>query len=471
MSDIKIGLETHVQLDTNTKLFCSCPNTFTEDEPNTNVCEVCLGHPGSKPQLNKKVLTQSLKTGLALNCKINENVFFSRKTYFYPDMSKNYQITQYEIPVAQNGEITVKVEDREIEVRIKRVHIEEDPAKLKHKGGDISDSDYTLVDYNRSGKPLLEIVTKPDFKSPKEAREYLKQLEKMLEYLGLYESESEYSLKTDANISRDGGERVEVKNITGTKDIEKALSYEATRQKQMIRRGREVKQETRSYNQSMSSTQKLREKESERDYGYIFDPDLTRQELTAKKQREIEEKLPELPQQKYERFKQQYELEDKLSESLISESKLAEDFERLSEEFESKLVASWLTGDLKKVLNYNDFTYENSPVKLSWIKSILELKTKDEITDRNAEELLRAVVEESKSPETILEEKDLLKEDDAEIEKQIEKVLEKNNSAIKDYENGDKEALNFLVGQVMQETQGKADPRESRELIKQKLEE
>jgi aspartyl/glutamyl-tRNA(Asn/Gln) amidotransferase subunit B (EC 6.3.5.-) len=185
MTEVKIGLETHVQLDTETKLFCGCPNQDSE-EPNQNVCETCLGHPGSKPRLNKAVLNQCVKAAEALNCDINDNVFFSRKTYFYPDMSKNYQITQYEVPVAENGRKKVNISDREKAVEIKRLHIEEDPAKMQHKGGNISDSDYTKVDYNRAGTPLIEIVTKPDFKAAEEARAYLQQMVQMLEYLDLY---------------------------------------------------------------------------------------------------------------------------------------------------------------------------------------------------------------------------------------------------------------------------------------------
>ncbi|MFB6175190.1 MAG: Asp-tRNA(Asn)/Glu-tRNA(Gln) amidotransferase GatCAB subunit B, partial [Candidatus Nanohalobium sp.] len=222
MTDVKIGLETHVQLDTETKLFCGCPNEEAE-EPNTHVCETCLGHPGSKPRLNEKVLEYAVKTSQALQCDINEDIFFSRKTYFYPDMSKNYQITQYEVPVGEDGTIEVKTGDEKKEIGINRLHIEEDPAKMKHEGGSISSSKYTKVDYNRAGTPLLEIVTAPDFRSPKEARSYLQQLAQMLEYLEIYFPESEFSIKSDANISIDGGQRVEVKNITGTAGIEKAL--------------------------------------------------------------------------------------------------------------------------------------------------------------------------------------------------------------------------------------------------------
>jgi aspartyl-tRNA(Asn)/glutamyl-tRNA(Gln) amidotransferase subunit B len=469
MTEIKIGLETHVQLDTETKLFCSCPNEEAE-EPNTNVCETCLGHPGSKPRLNEEVVNQAVEASEALDCEVNEDIFFSRKTYFYPDMSKNYQITQYEIPVGEEGKKTVKVGDEKKEVGITRLHIEEDPAKMKHVGGSISDSEYTKVDYNRAGTPLLEIVTEPDFESPKEARAYLQQLAQMLEYLSIYHPESEYSIKSDANISIDGGQRVEVKNITGTSEVEKALNYEISRQKQLKKRGREVEQQTRNFNSDMGSTEPLRQKETEEDYGYIFDPDLTRQELDEELQQEIRESLPELPQEKFERFREEYGLKDKLVESLITESELADDFEELAENFDADLVASWMTGDLKKVLNYNELTYSESDLEKSWIEHILELIDEDMISDRNAEMLLRRVVEENRDPEEVVEEEDLLKAEEDEMSEFLETAINENPDAVEDYKSGDEEAINFLVGQVMQKSQGKADPKTAREKILEKLE-
>ena len=469
MTQVKIGLETHVQLDTETKLFCGCPNKEAE-EPNTHVCETCLGHPGSKPRLNEEVVNQAIEASEALDCEVNEDIFFSRKTYFYPDMSKNYQITQYEVPVGGNGKKEIKIEDRKKEIGITRLHIEEDPAKMKHVGGSIADSDYTKVDYNRAGTPLLEIVTDPDFESPQEARAYLQQLAQMLQYLGLYHPDSNYSIKSDANISIDGGERVEVKNITGTSEVEKALSYEISRQKQMKKRGREVKQQTRSFNSNTSATEPMRGKETEADYGYIFDPDLTRQELDEELRKKLREALPELPQQKFERFQEEYGLKDKLVESLITESELADDFEELAEKFDSDLVASWMTGDLKKVLNYNELTYSESGLEKEWLDYMLHLVTEDKISDRNAEMLLRKVVEEGESPEKVVEEEDLLKAEDDEISGFVKEAVDENPEAVEDYEAGEDEAINFLVGQVMQLSQGKADPKTAREKIVEELE-
>ncbi len=470
MTEVKIGLETHVQLDTETKLLCSCPNEEAE-KPNTNVCPTCLGHPGSKPQLNNRVLEQAVKTSKALQLNIEEEIYFSRKTYFYPDMSKNFQTTQYEVPVGQEGELEIKISDEKKKIGIQRLHIEEDPAKLVHKGGSISKADYTLIDYNRAGTPLLEIVTKPDFTSPEQARAYLQELVKILEYLGIYQSESSLSIKSDANISIDGGERVEVKNITGTKGIEQALKYEVTRQKQLKKRGREVKQQTRSYDANQEITEKLREKETEEDYGYIFDPDLTYQDLGKDLQEKVAEEIPELPHEKFERFLQEYNLQPKMVEALITEKQMAKDYEKLSKNHEKDITASFLTGELRKVLNYNEESYEESGVKLEWISYILELIEEDKISDRNAELLVREIVAETKSPEQIIEDKDLLKAEEDEVNQIVDKIIEENTDAVEDYREGKEDAINYLVGQVMQQSQGKADPKTARDKIVERIEE
>lgn len=467
--DVKIGLETHVQLDTSTKLFCGCPNREA-DQPNSHVCGVCLGHPGSKPRLNRAVLEEAVKTSLALQCDVNDEVFFSRKTYFYPDMSKNFQITQYEIPVAEAGEMPVKVGDETREIGIQRLHIEEDPAKLEHIGGSVSNADYTLVDYNRAGTPLLEIVTDPDFRSPEEARRYLQQLARILEYLGVYQPGSEFSIKSDANISIEGGSRVEVKNITGTAGIQKALSYEISRQQQLKRRNREVEQETRSYDAAQEITEKLREKEEEKDYGYIFDPDLTRQEFSQDQVPKLRSQIPELPHEKFDRFQQEYGLPEKQIEALVTDPSLAEDFEQLAESHETDVAASFLTGELRKVLNYNELSYSEATLELEWVSHLVKLLEDDKITERNAELALRQVVEDSRHPEEVIEEQDLLKANDSEIHSVIAEVIEENPGAVGDYDSGEEDAVNFLVGQVMQKSNGKADPKTARQKIIEELE-
>ncbi len=465
---VMIGLETHVQLDTKSKLFCGCRNSKDEG-PNENVCETCLGMPGSKPRINGKVLKQALKTSLAFECDVNEDYFFSRKTYFYPDMSKNYQITQFELPVGEEGEFEVKVEDEKIDVGITRLHVEEDPAKLVHEGGSVKKSDYTKVDYNRAGTPLLEIVTDPDFKTPEQARAYLQQLSQMLEYLGIYDPESDYAIKSDANISIEGGERIEVKNITGTSDIEKALNYEISRQKQMKKRGKEITQETRGFNAGMGSTEKMREKETEEDYGYIFDPDLTRQRNDDSKIERVSKEIPELPREKLERYMGKG-LKPKMAEALVSDPEIAELFEMLESDFDPVLTASLLTGDLKKVLNYHEIRFSESGLKKKWFNYLLELIEEDKISDRNAEEALREAVDNPRSFKRIVEDEDLLKSGEDETAQVVEQVINEEEDAVEDYHEGDDGALNYLVGQVMGMSGGKADPKTARELLIEKLE-
>ena len=465
---VKIGLETHVQLDTETKLFCGCPNEEAE-RPNEHVCETCLGHPGSKPRVNEKVLDLALETSLALDCEINEEYFFSRKTYFYPDMSKNYQITQFELPVGEEGEFELKIGDEKKDIGITRLHIEEDPAKLVHEGGSVKKSDYTKVDYNRAGTPLLEIVTDPDIKTPEEARAYLQQLSQILEYLGVYEPESDFAIKSDANISIEGGERIEIKNITGTSDIEKALNYEISRQKQMKKRGREITQETRSYNANISATEKMREKETEEDYGYIFDPDLTRQENTESHIEETQASIPELPHEKFERYMEKG-LKSKIAEALISDPEISNLFEDLEKEFETGEVASLLTGDLKKVLNYHELKFSDSGLEKGWIKYLLKLIEEDKISDRNSEKVLREAVEDPRPFKEIVEVEDLLKSGKEETAQVVKEVIDNEEDAVEDYRSGDEEALNFLVGQVMASSGGKADPKKTREILQENLE-
>ena len=469
MVKVKIGLETHIQLDTESKLFCGCSADLGE-EPNTNTCEICLGMPGSKPRTNRKVVDYALKACLALDCSINDDVRFSRKTYFYPDMSKNYQITQYEIPVGENGVLKTRLQGEEKRIRIKRLHIEEDPARLIHKGGDISSSDYTLVDYNRAGMPLIEIVTRPDFRSPAEARSFLQKLTRIMEYLGIYDPSSDLSIKSDANISIEGGERVEVKNITGTKGIEKALNYEIMRQKNLRKRGRKIQRETRAYSSAQEITTSLRMKESEAGYGYITEPDLTGIDIDEGEVEEIRQGLPELPDQKFERFIDEYGIGEEIAESLITDPELADDFEGLAGKHDTELVAGWMTKELKKTLNYNDLSYSGSGLESGWLSYLLGLLEDERITERNAEKVLRSIVEDPRDPERMVEEQDLLKAEGSEVKGIVSDVVSDNPDAVEDYESGEEGAINFLVGQVMKRSKGKADPRQAREMLVEELE-
>jgi aspartyl-tRNA(Asn)/glutamyl-tRNA(Gln) amidotransferase subunit B len=464
---IKIGLETHVQLNSRSKIFCGCGNPVNlkeEPEPNTLTCPACLGLPGSKPRTNAAVVDMALKVAVALNCKISSETYFSRKTYFYPDMAKNFQITQYEVPLAKEGFVDILVDGKEKRIRVRRVHMEEDPAKVVHIGG--LGGKHVLVDYNRSGIPLVEIVTDPDFTNPVEARLFLQKLIMILEYLGVYDSNSKAVVKSDANISIEGGERIEVKNITGTKEIEQALNYEMVRQENIVKRGGKIEQATRMWNPDLRVTQELRAKETEEDYGYIFEPDLAVIDIPQRKISEAKGLIPELPDEKYRRFIRHYGVSPKVAESLVSELDLANLFENIAKKISPKLAGNWIAGYLKKTLNWNGLAFRQSGLRPEWILKTIRLFEAGKITDRNAELVMRRMAEEKKDPETIIRKYKFEKSaDTAEIEKTVKGVLAKNRKAVEDYRHGEEKALHFLVGLCMKETKGRADAQTLRKLI------
>ncbi len=464
-SDIVIGLEIHVELATDTKLFCSCP-THGTDEPNTRTCEICLGHPGSKPVLNKKVVEYALKLCMALNCKIAKQLVFSRKSYFYPDMSKNYQITQYELPLGEEGRLFLSSGK---EVGITRVHLEEDPAALVHPGS-MTDSAFVLVDYNRSGDPLAEIVTKPVLESPEEARDFMKQLISVLKYLKIFDV-NRCLIKADANISikESNYSRVEIKNITGFKDIERALKYEIQRQKQETSQGKTIKRETRGWDSVKGKTFSMRTKETEEDYGYIIDPDLVPIDMESKLLREIKKAIPELAHKKAKRFVKQHKLKEDDAKIIAAEKELAELFEELAKEIDPMLAAKWLRKELLRVLNYNKKELHEVKLDEKHVLELLQLVESNKITDNVAQKLLEELIVKPFSPKQRFEkEKDKLEtvSDKAELEKYCKEVIENNLNVVEDVIAGKEKALNFLVGQVMRMTKGKAAPKEVKELFK-----
>jgi aspartyl-tRNA(Asn)/glutamyl-tRNA(Gln) amidotransferase subunit B len=463
-SDVIIGLECHVQLDTESKLFCGCPTTA--NEPNSACCEVCLGFPGSKPVLNKKVLDYALKVSMALNCEINKEFFFSRKTYFYPDMSKNFQITQYEIPVGKNGYLTLSSGKK---IKIERVHIEEDPAALVHESGMMM-SKQTLVDYNRSGVPLVEIVTAPDMRSPQEARDFLDQLTTVLQYLGVFD-EKDGTLKIDSNLSIKGSERVEVKNVTGKRGVEKAMAFEAVRQKGVIAKGETIPRETRAFNEQTLTTRALRSKETEADYGYIFEPDLPAFELGEKYLDSIKKSLPELHDAKAKRFVQQYSLDEYTAGVLSRNSALGSIFEEAVKSVDVGLAAKFLTRELLGILNYNNLSFEATEIKVEELVSLMQMLEKGDVSEKNAKQALIKYVLEKVSPSKFIEEQGLKKDlDETDLQKAIETVLDENRPAVADFKKGGEKALHFLVGKVMQLTKGKADARDIQKKLKEKIE-
>ena len=447
MKKLKIGLEVHTQLNTKSKIFCSCP-TSGEENPNTRVCEICTGMPGSKPVLNKEALHQTIKVALALNCKVSQEIFFSRKNYFYPDLAKNYQISQYEIPIGTNGRLE--------NIRIRRIHLEEDPGALIHRG------DTTLIDYNRSGIPLIEIVTEPDFKSPNEVRLFLKKLITILEYLSIYTRKSEATMKADANIST-MGEKVEIKNITGLKEIERALDYEAARQEKDPAK----QQETRGWNSEKGITFLQRTKEEEADYGYLFDSDLPKIEISKNLQEEIKKQIPELSLEKTSRFKKQYKLQAEDAETLAAEKELAELFEQVAAEIDPLLAAKWLRRDLMKVLHYNKKELKEVQIDAKHIIELLTLIKENKINDATAKELLIKLVEKPFSPiKHVKKEKLEMVSSSEELESICKEVIKNNKSVVDDYKSGKQEALHYLIGQVMKLSKGKANPKEVEKIFR-----
>jgi aspartyl-tRNA(Asn)/glutamyl-tRNA(Gln) amidotransferase subunit B len=353
---IMIGLEVHAYLGTKSKLFCSCSAAAT-DVPNSQVCPICLGHPGSKPVLNEAVVALATKVGLALKCKINEDFFFSRKTYFYPDMCMNYQITQYEIPICGAGEINLPSGKK---VRIRRAHIEWDPAALIHPSG-MGKSNYVLIDYNRSGLPLIEIVTEPDILSPEEAREFMNTLENILQYLAVLRPDT--TLKADCNISINGGNRVEIKNVSGFAAAEKALTYELSRQKNEVKMGRIIEQHTRAFNAESGITNELRKKETEDDYGYIFDPDLVKVSLTSDFIESVKKEMPELPEEKANRLKKEFNLSDFEASVLCGNYNLGKLFDSLVESKADALISSKLLArEVLAVLNHDSISFIDAKI-------------------------------------------------------------------------------------------------------------
>jgi len=482
---VVIGLEVHVQLETSTKIFCGCSTTAADDEePNTRTCPVCLGLPGALPVLNEGAVEAAVKIGKALNADIPEQTTFHRKNYYYPDLPKNFQLTQYDAPICQQGSLEISVEGNRREIGITRAHLEEDPGSLQHKGGSIDTAEATLINYNRAGTPLVEIVTEPDFRSPAETREFLAKLEGVLEYLGVFDPTRDGSLRVDANISlvdaetveEDGSipddalaeaNRTEVKNISSHKGAEKALAYEVTRQKNAVRRGRAVETETRHWDESRGITVSMRSKESEADYRYFREADLPPLEVAHWKE---EIPIPELPDARRERFTSEYGLDAESASKLTSTKEVADFFESVAESFDADLAATWVADNLLGELNYRDMEITDVDHRLDEFTRLIELVDSDQVTVKNAEEVvLREMLDEGEDPETIIDREGLGKADEGEIEGYVTEAIEENPDAVEDFHNGEGGALNFLVGQVMQKSQGSADPGSVNELLRAEL--
>jgi len=477
-----IGLEVHVQLETDTKIFCGCSTDTAGSEPNTHTCPTCLGLPGALPVLNEGAVEAAVRLGKALHADIPERTRFHRKNYFYPDLPKGFQLTQYDAPICQHGELEVRVEDARRDIGITRAHLEEDPGSLQHVGGSIDTADYTKVDYNRAGTPLVEIVTEPDFRSPDETRAFLAKLEEVLEYLGIYDSQRDGSLRVDANISMvpesdlDGeiedavlaeANRTEVKNISSHKGAQQALAYEVTRQRNAIQRGREVEQETRHWDESRGITVSMRSKEAEKDYRYFREADLPPLEVSDWKEKLD---IPELPDARRERFQDEYGLSEEAASKLTSTKEVADFFEGVADEYDPGLAATWVADNLLGELNYRDMAVTDLEGRFDEFARLVELVAGDEITEKNAREVvLREMLDEGARPDDVVEAEGLGKTSGDEVAAAVEDAIAENPDAVADYEDGDAGALNFLVGQVMQATGGSADPGQVNELLREKL--
>ncbi|HIH69412.1 Asp-tRNA(Asn)/Glu-tRNA(Gln) amidotransferase subunit GatB [Methermicoccus shengliensis] len=464
---VVIGLETHVQLNTlKSKMFCGCSTEYHDAEPNTHVCPVCLGLPGSLPVLNEGAVEAAIRVALALDCQIGEWTQFYRKNYYYPDLPKGFQISQYDYPIGKHGHVEIEGDEGTKSVGITRVHMEEDPGRLVHLGS-IEHARYTLVDYNRSGMPLLEVVSEPDLSSPKEARRYLDKLRSILEYLEVFDADKEGAMRVDANISLEGGTRVEIKNISSHKGVERALHYEIVRQKNALRRGSKIVQETRHFDEARGVTVSLRTKERAEDYRYFPEPDLVPLRIKEEWVSNIAKSLPELPDEKRERFIAQYGIAPTHARSLTSDIRLANLFERVAGQCDPALSAAWIADVIKGELNYRGLP--SDALDAAHIVDVLKMLQRGEISDRAAVQVIRTCLDENLSPEQVVEREGLRKAGEDELKPVVERVLADNQRAVSDYFAGKPQAINYLVGQVMSLTKGRADPKVARRLLEERL--
>ena len=470
-----IGLEVHAQLLTKSKMFCSCSTDYVNAPPNTYVCPICLGMPGTLPVINKKAVEYTIMTALALKCTIPEYSKFDRKNYFYPDMMKNYQISQYDAPIGKHGCLTIDSNGHQKKINITRVHLEEDVAKLLHRGN------YSLVDVNRSGIPLMETVSEPEISSAEEARDYLVKLRTILRYLGVSTGNMEDgSFRCDANISiRPSGSKellskVEVKNMNSFKAVYQALKYESKRQRKVLEEGGMLVQETRGWMDEKEVTVSQRSKEYADDYRYFPEPDLPPLFFDRAWIEEIKARLPELPETRKERFMAQYDLPLYDASILTSSRAMADYFEdclKLTSPNKAKMVSNWLLGDFSRLLNATNNDIENTRISPSLLVELLNLVDKGTISGPTAKAVFEKMFYTGKKASDIVAEGKLSQLSDAtELNGIVKQVLANNAKAVADYKAGKQQALTFLTGQIMKATKGTANPAVVREILVQELE-
>ncbi|MFC1931271.1 Asp-tRNA(Asn)/Glu-tRNA(Gln) amidotransferase subunit GatB [Chloroflexota bacterium] len=482
-----IGLEVHAQLLTRSKMFCRCSTDYASAPPNTHVCPVCLGMPGVLPVINRQAVEYTIMTALALNCTISDYTKFDRKNYPYPDLMKGYQISQYDTPLSYGGWLTIEVDGAKRKVDITRVHLEEDVAKLLHHnppGGE----DYSLVDVNRSGVPLMEIVGEPDLRSPEEARHYLVKLRSILQYLGVSTGNMEEgSFRCDANISirpEDSSEtmaKVEVKNMNSFKAVYQALDYEAKRQRQAVAEGKKLIQETRGWVEAKGKTVSQRSKEYAHDYRYFPEPDLPPLRVSREWVEEIKAKLPELPEDRRDRFVVEYGLplydanlltSSRAMADYFEESTKTEEYKKLPPDKAAKEVSNWLLGEASRIMNANNIDIDEFKEKVNpeRLVNLLVLTQQAAINISTAKITLEEMFKTGRSAQDIVSEQGLSQISDAgQLEEKVVEVINSNVQAVADYKSGKETALKFLVGQVMRATKGRANPALAGEVLKKKL--
>jgi aspartyl-tRNA(Asn)/glutamyl-tRNA(Gln) amidotransferase subunit B len=468
-----IGLEVHVELHTRSKIFCGCSTEFGAP-PNTHTCPICLGHPGVLPVLNRQAVEYAMKAAMALNCEVATYSKFDRKNYFYPDLPKAYQISQYDQPIGKNGWIDIEVNGKTKRIGITRLHLEEDAGKLTHVDGGFA----SLVDFNRVGTPLLEIVSEPDIRSPEEARAYLEKLKAIIQYCDVSDVKMEEgSLRCDANISlrpfgqKEFGTKTELKNMNSFRGVQRGLEYEEKRQAEILASGGKIVQETRRWDEAQGKTISMRSKEEAHDYRYFPDPDLVRLVIDDEWKARVRASIPELPDARKARYTAEYGLPAYDAEVITSSKKLADLFEEsLEYTKDAKAVSNWIMGDLLGYLNANGLEVDSVKVTGKGLGEMIGLIEKGTISGKIAKTVFKEMLASGKSPQQIVEEQGLVQiSDEGAIKAIVEKVIAANPQSVADYKAGKAKAIGFLVGQVMKESKGKANPGMVNQLIVEML--
>jgi aspartyl-tRNA(Asn)/glutamyl-tRNA(Gln) amidotransferase subunit B len=469
-----IGLEVHIQLQTQSKMFCSCRADYQTAPANSRVCPVCLGLPGTLPVINKKAVEYTIMTGLALGCNIPELTKFDRKNYPYPDLMKGYQISQYDMPLAMNGHLDITADGHDSTIRVERVHLEEDVSKLQHVNGDKNDA-HSLVDVNRSGVPLMEVVSHPDMRTPEEARSYLTKLHSIIQYLGVSTANAQDgSFRCDANISlrpvgqEEYGTKAEVKNMNSLRAVFMALNHEQERQKKVLDSGERVVQETRGWSEERGATYSQRSKEEAHDYRYFPEPDLPPLVVDGAWIKEIRNKIPELATDRMTRFIQEYSLPEYDARLLTNSKAMADFYEQTAGlgsisgddgEKYAKNISNWMLGDLSRLLNLQSLEIDESPVSPEHLAELIGMVEQDTVSVSMAKTVLGEVFESGDSPAQVVQEKGYTQiSDSSAVDVAVTEAIEANPQAVADYMGGKETAAKFLVGQVMKITKGQAKP-------------